>query len=188
VGNFAHLEETLRQAAGSANPGCEVESKLNSDRGLVLGEYTRTLDDRFRVTIPNELLTGAFPDGSVCILAKERTGSLSLWDGGQWKAKLDGAVNLVRAKIEAGKLTGRIDDVQRLGRLLSTRHKEVSLAGRGRLAIPEGFREFLGVEPGGEVLLVGAGVCIELWRPTAWLDYLEQKMPEFSSLLDELSG
>ena len=161
---------------------------MNTERGLILGEYTRTIDDRFRVTIPNELIVGAFDDGANCILAKERTGSISLWDAGRWKTKLDGAVNLVRAKIEAGKLAGRIDDIQRLGRLLSTRHREVQLAGRGRLGIPEGFREFLGVEPGGDVLLVGAGVCIELWRPESWLAYLEQKMPEFGSLLDELSG
>ena len=42
-----------------------------------------------------------------------------------------------------------------LGRLLSTRHRTVQLAGRGRLLIPEGFREFLGVEPNGEALFWG---------------------------------
>ena len=62
---------------------------------------------------------------------------------------------------------------QRLGRLLSTRHRSVELGARGRLLIPEGFREFLGVEPGGEVLIVGAGVCIEIWNPAKWLGHLE---------------
>jgi MraZ protein len=78
--------------------------------------------------------------------------------------------------------------VQRLGRLLSTRHKEVQLAGRGRLVLPEGFREFLGVEPGGEAMLVGAAVCVEIWQPEKWRIYVGEEMPAFRKLLDELSG
>ena len=53
--------------------------------------------------------------------------------------------------------------------------------------IPEGFREFLGVDPGGEVVVVGAAVCIELWKPERWLDYLEGRMPKFRRLFDQLS-
>ena len=78
--------------------------------------------------------------------------------------------------------------MQLLGRLLSTRHKAVQLAGRGRLVIPEGFREFLAVEPGGEVLVVGAAVCVEIWNPPYWLKYLEAQMPKFRRLLNQLSG
>ena len=77
-----------------------------------------------------------------------------------------------------------------LGRLLSTRHKEVELKGRGRLVLPEGFRKFLGVErdpPDNEVFVVGAAVCIEIWRPAAWQRFLERRMPRFHRLLDELS-
>jgi MraZ protein len=75
-----------------------------------------------------------------------------------------------------------------LGRLLSTRHREVKLAGRGRLAIPEGFREFLGGEPNSEVMVIGAAVCIEIWRPEAWLACLNDQIPQFSQILDDLSG
>ena len=161
---------------------------MAAEAGLILGEFRRTVDDRFRISVPSELTGMLVAEDADCILAKERTGSLSLWNAKQWKSKLDAAVRLVQAKIEAGRLDGRIDEVQRLGRLLSTRHREVQLAGRGRLILPEGFREFLGVEPGGDVLLIGAGVCIEIWHPSAWIAYLEQKMPEFGTLLDQLSG
>jgi MraZ protein len=61
------------------------------------------------------------------------------------------------------------------------------LAGRGRLLIPEGFREFLGVEPNGETLVIGAAVCIEIWRPAAWINYLDTKIPEFRTIFDQLS-
>ena len=85
-------------------------------------------------------------------------------------------------------LKDRTTDVQLLGRLLSTRHRDVQIAGRGRLSIPEGFREFLGIEAGAEAMVVGAAVCIEIWRPSAWIDYLEAEIPQFGQILDQLAS
>ncbi|MEZ6070644.1 MAG: hypothetical protein R3C10_10300 [Pirellulales bacterium] len=75
-----------------------------------------------------------------------------------------------------------------LGRLLSTRHQQVQLAGRGRLLIPESFRDFLHAESGSEVMIVGAAVCVEIWHPEHWLRYVEERMPRFRRLFDTLSG
>jgi MraZ protein len=155
---------------------------------FLFGEFRRTLDERFRLSIPAELADPLVAEGTECILAKERPGCLSLWNAQQWAAKLDAGVQLVQSKMQAGRLEGRIDQVQLLGRLLSTRHKTVELAGRGRLLLPEGFREFLGVEAGGEVMVIGAAICVELWRPDAWLKHLEEQMPDFRRLLDNLVG
>ena len=159
-----------------------------NDRPLVLGEFKRALDERYRLSIPHELLDSLAVEESPYVLAKERPGALSLWDSQVWSKRLATSVSLVEAKIQAGKLEERLGEVQRLGRLLSTRHRDVQLAGRGRLVIPEGFREFLGVEPGADVLIVGAAVCVEIWRPSAWIAYLNERIPEFESLLSELSG
>lgn len=152
------------------------------------GEYRRTLDERYRLSVPTELVEPLTQSGSVCTLIKERLGAVSLWNAVDWQQRLEQGVQLIRSKLEAGRLEGRMDDVQRLGRLLSTRHCAVQLAGRGRLVIPEGFREFLGVAPGGEVTIVGAGLCVELWRPAAWMQYLEESMPEFHRLFAGLSA
>ena len=155
---------------------------------LILGEHRRVLDERFRVSIPPELAVGITSPDADCILAKERVGALSLWNAKEWRGKLDEGVRLVQDKMQAGRLAGRIEDVQMLGRLLSTRHTVVRLGGRGRLSVPESFRDFLGVDPGGEILVVGAALCVELWRPDAWLGYIEESMPEFRRLFDNLSG
>ena len=157
-------------------------------REFILGEFRRTLDERYRLSVPTELGELLTARSAECILAKDRPGCLSLWSAEIWRARLDEGVELVKRKMQAGKLEGRIAQVQLLGRLLSTRHKEVQLAGRGRLLIPESFREFLGVEPGGDLLVVGAAVCIEIWNPPEWLEYLKQRMPKFSRLFDQLSG
>ena len=155
---------------------------------LILGEFRRTLDDRFRLSIPSELSAHWDAEKFNGVLAKERPGCLSLWQADQWQHHLESGVRVVESKLLAGRLGERVAEVQLLGRLLSTRHRPVQLAGRGRLLVPEGFREFLGVDPGGDVLLVGAAVCVEIWKPAEWFRFLDQRMPEFGRLLDELSG
>lgn len=154
---------------------------------FLLGEFRRVLDERYRVSIPSPLVDALVEEGQDCILAKERPGALSLWNARQWQSRLDAGVELVENKMRAGRLEGRLEEVQRLGRLLSTRHTTVQLAGRGRLVIGEGFREFLGVETGGELMVVGAAVCVELWQPAAWFRYLQEQMPDFGRLFNQLS-
>jgi len=161
---------------------------MTHQQEFILGEHHRTLDERYRLSIPGELVELLTATRSECFLAKERPGCISLWSAEHWQAKLEDGVELIKRKMQTGRLEGRIGQVQLLGRLLSTRHKSVELAGRGRLVIPEGFREFLGVEPGGEVLVVGAGVCVEIWKPSAWLTYLEGRMPKFRRLFEHLAG
>ena len=155
---------------------------------FIVGEFKRVLDERFRLSIPSELTDRLVSEPAKCMLTKERVGCLGLWNADVWQAKLQADVDLVKGKLAAGKFGDQVGRLQLLGRLLSTRDTEVSLAGRGRLLIPEGFREFLGVEPGGEVMVVGAGVSIEIWNPTAWIKYVEQRMPKFRALLSHLSS
>jgi MraZ protein len=154
---------------------------------LLIGEFVRTLDERHRLAVPPELLDPLLAAGPKLVLAKERAGCLSLWSLAVWKPRLDAAIDVVRSKLEAGLLTQRVGQVQELGRLLSTRQQTVSLAGRARLVLPEGFREFLGVEPGGDLMVVGAAVCVELWQPAAWTAYVTSEMPGFRRRIDELT-
>jgi len=154
---------------------------------FITGESKRTLDDRYRLTLPPEFAAAVADEEGGCILAKERAGCLSLWRGTEWQTRLNDGVELIRRKIQSGRMEQRWTDVQRFGRLLSTRHSHVRLTNRSRLLVPEGFREFLGVGPNQDVMLVGAVICVEIWSPAAWLDVLRQEMPEFGGLFRELS-
>ena len=161
---------------------------MAADENLILGELRRTVDERYRLSIPAEYLASLGGEQATCILAKERPGCLSLWNRKRWHGSFAAGLDVIQGKLRAGKLESRLEEVQLLGRLLSTRQAEVTLAGRGRLSFPEGFREFLRVEAGGDVLLVGAAVCLEIWNPEHWLSYLEQRMPKFRRLFDRLTG
>lgn len=155
---------------------------------LISGEVRRTLDERFRLSLPPEMAAAVSDDAGETIVAKERYGCLSLWRAAEWRQRLDDGVSLIREKIRTGRMEQRWDDVQRLGRLLSTRSAVVKLANRSRLLIPEGFREFLDVDKGQDVMIVGAAICVEVWNPHAWLEQLRQDMPGFNPLFKDLTG
>jgi len=155
--------------------------------GLFLGERLRTLDERSRLSLPTEWVDQLLQASPDCVLAKERPGCVSIWSSQQWDAWMADGMELVTAKVRSGRLAGRWDQLQMLGRLMSTRHRKTKIAGRGRIAIPDSFQDFLEVEPGGEVLVVGAAVCIELWHPKRWSQHIGEHMPNFRQLFDQLA-
>lgn len=155
---------------------------------ILIGEHPRTLDARYRLTLPPEFAPAFAAGDGALVLAKERPGCLSLWPAAEWRPRHEAVLEVLRSKIDAGVLARRTLFVQELGRLLSTRHRELRLAGRDRLVLPDGFREFLGVAPGGDLMVVGAAVCVELWQPSAWGAFIAEAMPGFTARLDELTG
>jgi MraZ protein len=156
---------------------------------LIIGEFLRSLDDKHRLALPPELHEALCPDKAVeCVLAKERLGCLSLWRADVYRDKVQSGVELIRQKIASHRLEGNLARVQQFGRLLSTRFREVKLGERGRLLIPEGFRDFLGVKPECGVMVIGAALCVELWQPERWREYLQKRMPRFNPLFAELAG
>lgn len=154
---------------------------------LITGEHRRVYDDRYRIALPPECMTSIAADGEEAVLAKEREGCLSLWNVSRWQKTVEGPVGLLEHKLSLQLLDRESSKVQRFVRLLSTRSKRVKLGQRSRLLVPEGFREFLNVEPNSEVIVVGAGVCLEIWNPIVWTAYLREDLSQFHSLFQELT-
>jgi len=161
---------------------------MSAATGLLIGEFIRTVDRRYRLAMPPELCELLLATGSRLVIAKERSGCLSLWPAAIWQPRIDGAIEIMGSKLQAGLFAQRVGQLQELGRLLSTRHKIVSLKARSRLVVPEGFREFLGVQPDTELVVVGAAVCVELWQPAAWNACISSEMPEFRRRIDALTA
>jgi MraZ protein len=158
-----------------------------NDANFITGEFKRALDERSRVTLPGELASAVTDDAGETILAKERYGCLSLWQPQAWQSRVDSGLSVIREKMRSGRMAQKWNEVQRLGRLLSTRARTVRLANRSRLLIPEGFRELLDCSPQQDVMIVGAVVCVEIWNTRAWLDCLREDMPEFGDLFKQLA-
>jgi len=154
---------------------------------FLTGEHRRTVDERHRLSLPSEFCEGISDDDGDVIVAKERRGCLSLWQPAEWQKRLDSGIQLLQQKIDSGRMEQRWSEVQRLGRLLSTRHQTVRLSNRSRLLIPDGFRQFLGLEQTRDVVVVGAVICVEVWNPDAWLSILQDEMPSFGELFKDLT-
>lgn len=155
---------------------------------LILGEFSRKLDDRFRLSLPQELLEQFKSENGDCMIAKERPGCVSLWSAAEWSERMKNDVEIVEKKFQNGYLNQKIPQLQALGRLLSTRQRPIQLTEKGRILLPEGFREFLRVEAKGEVMVVGAAVCVEIWNPELWVQYTEASMERFQETFAELAG
>ena len=179
------MADSSSDTDGSSEPS---DSEGLRHNGLCLGEWSRSLDERYRLSLPAEMSELLASESGECVLAKERPGCVSMWNPAHWEASMADGVSLVANKLLSGRMAGKFSQVQMLGRLLSTRHRRVPIAGRGRVAIPESFRDFLEVEPGGNLMIVGAAVCIEIWHPLRWSEHIGQHMPEFHDLFDQLAG
>lgn len=159
---------------------------LADEATFLIGEFRRVYDDRYRIALPPELIDPLVGASTDAVVAKERDGCLSLWKPETWKAKFEGGVSLIQMKAKLDKLD--LASLQRFSRMLSTRSRPITLGARGRLLVPEGFREFLAVEPNSEVIVVGAGLCIEIWNPQVWHAYLREDIGQFHTLFKELSS
>lgn len=147
----------------------------------IIGEFQRVLDDRYRLALPPEIAQFIGPDNTEAVLVKERDRCLSLWKLATWNQHFEKYANNLRRQIADNIYESRrIPDVQRAARLLSARYRTVQVGQRSRLLIPDGFRDFLGVPANGEVVIVGAGVCVEFWHPAAWLEYLRADLETFN--------
>ena len=160
---------------------------MTETKEFITGEFSRTVDDRYRLSLPDEFREVFKPEAGKCVIVKEASGYLSLWEESTWEHYHKGRVKMVQDRLNMGHLGRNITELQRFGRLLSTRYRHIQLADRARLLLPEGFREFLAVEPKQDVMVVGAAVCIEIWNLSKWISRVEEEMPQFDTLLESLS-
>ena len=160
---------------------------MSETKRLITGEFSRTVDDRYRLSLPDEFREVFKPDEGKCVIVKERPGCLSLWEEAAWEQYHDKRVGMVQQRFDAGDLGRSVAELQRFGRLFSTRYRHIQLAEKGRFLIPEGFREFLAVEPKQDVMVIGAAVCIEIWQPQTWIPYIEGDIQQFNSLMESLT-
>jgi len=122
---------------------------------MFLGQYTYTLDDKARLTIPSrfrEALTGsvvATRGLDRCIMVYP----LDVWQG-------------IADKVTAlplGDPRGRA-----FRRQMFADASLVDLDRQGRILLPDRLRDYAGLELTSDVIVVGLNSYIELWNPQRW--------------------
>jgi len=124
---------------------------------LFLGEYSHTLDDRGRITLPRKIRQEL--DTYEVVVSQGFDQCIFGYDKKQWED-------------EAGKqLTVSVTDekARKLRRYMFAAAEKVEVDKLGRIVLPAHLKEYGKIK--GEVMVIGAGDHFEIWDTKAWEAY-----------------
>lgn len=155
-----------------------------SGNGLMFtGEFVHQLDEKARFKLPAKLANlFELELGRQCVMMKMPEQCLAIYPARVWQ------VEFQRILSASGPAMPGSADYRALTRILGANSMEVIIGAQGRVAVPDVFRSYLGVEPGENVVVVGAGVRIELWAESAWRQKQASDMANYAGIIERLSG
>ena len=124
---------------------------------LFLGEYSHTLDDRGRITLPRKIRQEL--ETYEVVLSQGFDRCIFGYDKKQWEE-------------EAGKqLTASVTDekARKLRRYMFAAAEKAEMDKLGRIVLPAHLKEYGSIT--GDVMVVGAGDHFEIWDTKAWESY-----------------
>jgi MraZ protein len=121
------------------------------------GTFDYTLDAKSRLTVPAKFRT-SLADGVV--LAKGIEPCVQVWTPSEFEAYTSTALQGVHPLSE---------QARKLQRFFSANSFDTELDAAGRVMVPTFLLEHAGLAK--EVVVTGAGECLELWDRGAWGDY-----------------
>ena len=121
------------------------------------GTFDYSLDAKNRLTVPARF-RAALSDGVV--LAKQIERCVAVWRPDEYDGFTQAALQGFHPMSP---------EAQRLERFYSANAHDTELDAAGRIGVPAFLLEYAGLDK--EVVVTGAGRCLEIWDRAAWLDY-----------------
>lgn len=132
------------------------------------GTFDYTLDAKNRLTVPAKF-RASLADGVV--LAKGIERCVQLWTPTAFEAYTSSALQGVHPLSQ---------DARKLQRFFSANSYDTELDSAGRVMVPAFLLEHAGLAK--EVVVTGAGDCLELWDRGAWTDYNDALSTDVSDI------
>jgi MraZ protein len=139
---------------------------------MLLGEYTHTLDDKNRLTLPVKFKSEL---GKKIVVTRGLDSSLFIYSQKEWK--------IITEKLSSLSMTH--GDSRGFSRFFLAGAAEVELDKSGRILVPEHLKGFAKLSK--EVVLAGVQSRVELWDAKAWASY-KHKMERDGDLMAEKLG
>ena len=136
------------------------------------GTFEHTLDAKNRLTVPSKLRT-AFAEGA--FLVREADKCISLYPARTYSALTEAALSGLNPLSAQAK---------QLKRYFHSNAQQVELDSAGRVMLSPRHLEHAGI--GRDVLVTGAGDCLELWDRSTWEAYdqdLTARAPDLTAAL-----
>jgi MraZ protein len=136
------------------------------------GTFDHTLDSKNRLTVPSKLRT-AFAEGAFLVRSAENC--VSLYPSATYSALTEAALS---------GLNPLSAQARELRRYFHSNASQVELDSAGRVMLSARHLEHGGIER--DVVVIGAGECLELWDPSTWAAYdqdLTARAPDITASL-----
>lgn len=149
------------------------------------GGYLTPVKDNYRITVPGQLREElGLHVKSTCVFVGRSEQCVSLWALETWDKQIQSRMDAVR---DSSHPAVRMDHLLTLHRWRDAIPK-AWVDERGRIGLPTEFRTVVERDPEdqaeGSVLVVGCGLCIEIWRPTAWVEFRKTQWPKLWEAID----
>ncbi|HEX8993851.1 MAG TPA: division/cell wall cluster transcriptional repressor MraZ [Candidatus Paceibacterota bacterium] len=141
---------------------------------MLIGEYTHTLDDKKRLSLPSKFRKEL---GSKLVVTRGLDACLFVFSEKSWKKIAEQIANLPIGQA----------DTRGLGRFLLAGASEIDVDSAGRVLVPDYLKEFAGLK--NKVVLAGVSDRIELWNSSLWDEYkkrIEHDADKMAEKLGEL--
>jgi MraZ protein len=138
------------------------------------GTFDYSLDAKNRLTVPARF-RASLSDGVV--LAKRVAGCVAMWRPDDYDAYMQAALE---------RFHPMSPEAEQLERFFSANSHDTELDAAGRVMVPSFLLEH--AELGKEVVVTGAGRCLEIWDRAAWQTYntqLTQSVADITSRLGD---
>jgi len=147
------------------------------------GEFVHQLDEKVRFKLPKRM-EELFSDelGARCYIMKMPEQCLAIYPHRFWNKEFGKYLEFAKSKMPGNAR------YRAYTRLIASNSFETKIGAQGRVALTETHKEYLGVEGGQNLVVVGAGERIELWSEAAWKKQQEQDMGSFHDLLESVAA
>lgn len=141
---------------------------------MFLGEYSHTIDDKGRLTIPakfrDELESGV-------VITRGLDGCLWAYSRSEWDALAD----------KIGQLPTTNQAARNFSRFMFSSAFDSIPDRQGRILLPQKLRDYAGIQA--ETVIIGVKNKLEIWNPATWADVVanvEQGTEEIVAQLQDL--
>ena len=131
---------------------------------MFIGEYTHTVDDKKRFSLPAKFRLGL---GKRVVVTRGKDRCLFLYPHKTWLALSEEVKSL-----------GQVESDHRFARFTFAGASEIEIDSIGRILIPEFLREF--AKLGNSIVITGVHDRVEIWNLASWSAYRKKLESEYA--------
>jgi len=138
---------------------------------MLLGEYTHTIDDKKRLTLPKKFKAAL---GKKLVITRGLDNCLFIYSEKEW--------NVIAKRLR--ELSFAQSDTRGFNRFMFSGAAEVSTDGAGRILVPEHLKKFASLKS--KVILAGVADRVEIWDEKRWSTYQSKIESQGDAMAEKL--